>query len=100
MYGTTINLKSGERTIVRQAIVEYLPSLNYGEVGQYKMAASHLSKKEIFVDGIIMRCFENSLRFKADKDGNLAYLRLAESIKQQRESFQLQAMSRLGLVAI
>jgi len=100
MLGTTIDLQTNERNIVGQAIKEYLSFLKSTEVSQYVMAANHLKKQEIFVDGIIMRCFEEALRFKASKDNSFLYSRLAEYIKQQRENFQLQAMSRLGLAAI
>jgi hypothetical protein len=100
MKGSILRLRKEERNLIKTAISEYITSLNFGQVGQYQMAAQYLEDKDLYVDGIIMRCFENSLRFKGNKDSSSIPIRLAEYIKQQRENFQLQAMSRLGLAAI
>lgn len=100
MFGTIIILQQNERILIGQAINEYIPYLKHGEISQYQMAVEYLEDKELYVDGIILRCFENSLRFKGNKDSSYIPIKLAEYIRQQRENFQLQAMSRLGLAAI
>jgi len=104
MLGTSLVLNKQARSIIKKSIETIIPTLKIGEISQYQLAASKLNDKEVYIDGIILRCYENALNYKARiaeyKLERIVYENLEENIKKQRENFQFQAMSRLGLVAI
>jgi hypothetical protein len=104
MKGVILELSRNERKIIKKTFHEMYSKLKPGEKAQYELAFRKLDESEPFVDGLFMRCYENVLLAKANdisyQEEKLSFERLAEYIKQQRENFQLQAMSRLGLVAI
>lgn len=104
MLGVVLPLDDKNRIYIKTAIEKIIPSLKTGEVSQYKLAGTKLNEDYLYVDGIIVRCYENALYYIASQlnyeTERSKYLSLAKSIRQQRENFQLQAMSRLGLVAI
>jgi len=91
---TKLRISTDQSQIVVHAIKELIPSLNKGEVSQFKMAAVKFRDEEIYVDGISMRCAERALLEKASKSEykltRLILKNLAGSIEEQREHFQEQ----------
>jgi hypothetical protein len=101
MKGTILELTNEEKGLIKSSIDLIVINLKKGVRDQYSIALNKLKEKDIYVDGLIMRCFENALcyAYKFNENSKELYT-LAEYIRQQRENFQLQAMSRLGLAAI
>ena len=94
MLGTILDLTVEDKNDAVQAIEEIIPSLNKGEVSQYEMAVKKFKSSVIFTDGILMRCAENALRYKAKK-ADCKFSKLADNIQRQRETFQFNQMKRM-----
>lgn len=92
MNGIYLDLDQVEREILIEATEKYIYTASLGEKPFYILLLNKLSRKQIFVDGMYMRCMEQVLDKKA-MDCHLTNVsafcsNLSKSIRIKREHFQ------------
>lgn len=99
MKGTLLMVEKSEKVLVLVAIENYLQQLTPGEKPCYVMTKNRLMSGNLYVDGVYMRCMENALHFLAKLGSQFTdvCLQLQEKIKNQRETFQFNAIKNLGI---
>lgn len=98
MLGINLVFTKDEQNLIYESVSEYLQEASPGEKPFYQMTQNKIKSESVFVDGIYMRCMENSLMKKAQMNPSLftQCTTLANEIQRKREHFQQNAIKILG----
>lgn len=98
MKGIKIIFSDTELEILSESVESFISTLSKGEKPFYLLLLNKLSRKEIFVDGMYLRCMELALLHKVSNTKKIKLkkfcMNLAFSIMEIREQFQSTALTR------
>ncbi|MEF7566039.1 hypothetical protein V4V35_23900 [Bacillus infantis] len=95
MLGISLLLDVKEKNLITQSIETHLPKLKKSEKPLFQLTLKKAKEDKPVLDGMYMRCMEQSLAAKGDPE----CVQLAAKIEKSRLQFQLSAMNRPQVTA-